>query len=66
MCKRAGQSGISERFQRWRSRVRMAAAIDVRRFGLQRALRKFRQDSDLATPRSTGAPAADDARFVVG
>jgi SAM-dependent methyltransferase len=54
-----------EPFQRCRSRVRMAAAIDDMRFGLHRALRKIRQDFSRATPRSTEARAADSARLTV-
>ena len=56
---------IYELFQRCRSRVRTAAAIDVIRFGLHRDLRKMRQDFSRATPRSTGARAADSARLAV-
>ena len=55
----------SERFQRCRSRVRTAAAIDVIRFGLHRDLRKIRHDFSRAMPRSTGARAADSARLTV-
>ncbi len=43
----------------------MALAIDVMRFGLHRDLRKIRQDSKRATPRSTGARAAARARLTV-
>ena len=43
----------------------MAAAIDVRRFGLHRARRKIRQDFSRAMLRSTGARAADRARLTV-
>ncbi len=52
-------------FQRCRSRVRTSAAIDVIRFRLHRAPRKIRQDFSRATPRSTGARAADSARLTV-
>jgi hypothetical protein len=61
----ANDQGLIERFQRSRSRVRTAAAIDDIRFGLQRALRMIRQDFSRATPRSTGARAADSARLTV-
>lgn len=43
----------------------MALAIDVMRLGLQRALRKIRQDFRRATPRSTGARAAARDRLRV-
>lgn len=56
--------GLSEPFQRCLSRVR-AAAMAVMRFGLQRLLRKIRQDFRRATPRSTGARARASARFSV-
>ncbi len=56
---------ISELFQRCRSRVRTARAIADIRFGLHRALRKIRQDFRRATPRSTGARAAESARLTV-
>lgn len=56
---------ITEPFQRCRSRVRTAAATDDIRFGLHRALRKIRHDFSRATPRSTGARAADSARLTV-
>lgn len=36
----------------------------VMRLGLQRALRKMRQDFSRATLRSTGARAADRARLI--
>ncbi|MGX1471289.1 UNVERIFIED_CONTAM: hypothetical protein RKD50_000097 [Streptomyces canus] len=39
--------------------------MTVMRLGLQRALRKARQDFSLATLRSTGARAADRARLIV-
>jgi hypothetical protein len=39
--------------------------MTVMRLGLQRALRKTRQDFSLATLRSTGARAADRARLIV-
>lgn len=39
--------------------------MSVMRLGLQRALRKMRQDFSLATLRSTGARAADRARLIV-
>ncbi|KOG25415.1 hypothetical protein ADK34_17760, partial [Streptomyces viridochromogenes] len=45
--------------------VRMAGAMVVMRLGLQRALRKMRQDLSRATLRSTGARAADRARLIV-
>jgi hypothetical protein len=61
----AVSSPQSEVFQRCRSRVRTAAAIDVIRFGLRRTLRKIRHDFSRATPRSTGARAADSARLTV-
>lgn len=51
-----------EPFQRCRSRVRMAAAIDDIRFGLHRALRKIRQDFSRATPRSAGVSVPRTAR----
>lgn len=54
-----------EPFQRCRSRVRMAAAMDDMRFGLHWALRKIRQDFSRATRRSTSACAADSARLTV-
>lgn len=54
-----------ELFQRCRSRVRTAAAIDDIRFGLQRAWWKIRQDFRRATPRSTGARVAESARLRV-
>jgi hypothetical protein len=38
--------------------------IDVIQFRLHRDLRKMRQDSRRATPRSTGARAADSARLT--
>ncbi|WP_425579471.1 transposase, partial [Streptomyces lacrimifluminis] len=44
---------ITELFQRCRSRVRTAAAMDVIRLGLHRDLRKIRHDFSRATPRST-------------
>lgn len=62
---RARSAGSTERFQRWRSGVRTAAAMTVMRLGLQRALRKTRQDFSLATRRSTGTRAADRARLIV-
>lgn len=43
----------------------MALAIDVMRLGLHRDLRKMRQVLRCATPRSTGARAADSARLRV-
>lgn len=43
----------------------MAAAMTVMRLGLQRALRKIRQDFSLAMLRSTGARAAYRARLIV-
>lgn len=55
----------TELFQRCRSRVRIAAAIDDIRFGLHRDLRKIRHDFSRAMPRSTGARAADSARLTV-
>lgn len=58
-------TSLIEVFQRCRSRVRTAAAIDVIRFGLHRALRKIRQDFRRATPLSTGARALDSARLTV-
>lgn len=39
--------------------------MGVMRLGLQRALRKIRQDLSRAMPRSTGALAADRARMTV-
>ncbi|KFF97892.1 hypothetical protein IQ62_28510 [Streptomyces scabiei] len=39
--------------------------MTVMRWGLQRALRKTRQDFSLATLRSTGARAADRVRLIV-
>ncbi len=54
-----------EPFRRCRSGVRTAAAIDDIRSGPHRALRKIRQDFSRATPRSTGARAADSARSTV-
>ncbi|MEY9997202.1 hypothetical protein ABIE67_009234 [Streptomyces sp. V4I8] len=39
--------------------------MDVIRFGLHRALRTMRQDFRRATPRSTGARAAESARLTV-
>jgi hypothetical protein len=39
--------------------------MTVIRFGLQRLLRKIRQDFSRATPRSTGARAWASARFSV-
>ncbi|ARZ71945.1 transposase [Streptomyces albireticuli] len=56
---------FTEPFQRCRSRVRTAAAIADIRFGLYRALRKIRQDFRRATPRSTGARAAESVRLTV-
>lgn len=56
---------ISELLQRCRSKVSTALAIDVMRLGLQRALRKIRQDFRRATPRSTDARAAARARLTV-
>jgi hypothetical protein len=59
-------SGVDlEPFQRCRSRARTAAEIDDIRFGLHRALRKIRHHLSRATPRSTGARAADSARLRV-
>lgn len=55
----------NEVIQRCRSRGRTAAAIDVIRFRLHRALRKIRHDFSRATPRSIGARAADSARLTV-
>ena len=40
-------------------------AMTVMRLGLQRALRRMRQDFGLATLGSTGARAADRARLIV-
>jgi hypothetical protein len=56
---------VTELFQRCRSRVRTAAAIDVIRFRLLRDLRKMCQDFSRAAPRSTGARAADSVRLTV-
>ena len=56
---------VTEPFQRCLSRVRTALAMTAMRFGLQRALRKIRQDFSRATPRSTGARGADRARLMV-
>lgn len=55
----------NERFQRCLSRVRMALAIDVIRFGLHRDLLKIRQDLSRAIPRSTGARDVASARLTV-
>ena len=51
-------------FQRCRSRVRTAEVIDDIRFGLHRALQQI-EDFRRATPRSTGARAAESARLTV-
>lgn len=45
------------------SRVRTVLAIDDIRFGLHRALRKIRHAFSRATPRSTGARAADRMEY---
>lgn len=45
--------------------MRTAWAIDVMRFGLQRDLRKIRQDLSRAMPRSTGARDVASARMIV-
>lgn len=44
---------VSEPFQRCRSKVRTALAIEVIRFGLQRACRKIRHVFSRVPPRST-------------
>ncbi len=64
-ARRVNVSRFTELFQRCRSRVRTARAIADIRFGLHRALRKIRQDFRRATPRSTGARAAESARLTV-
>ncbi len=56
---------LIERFQRCLSRVRTALAMTLMRLGLIRDLRKICQDFSRAMPRSTGARAADRARFAV-
>jgi hypothetical protein len=56
---------VTEPFQRCRSRVRTAWAIDDIRFVLHRDLRKIRHDLSRATPPSTGARAVDSARLTV-
>lgn len=45
--------------------MKTASAIDHMRLGLHRDLLKTRQDFRLATPRSTGARAAESARLTV-
>lgn len=58
-------SVLNERFQRCLSRVRTALVMMLMWLGLMRDLWKICQDFSRAIARSTGAGAADRARFVV-